>query len=243
MSCHTLPPSALSELATMTSWRSPHPAPLISWGGRPRYRPRSSARRGSDCSWWIAVWRYLQPILSATAWWEEPIGSGWVPGGGGWPAGWRIGWPQVRQMVSVSDGGGAGPIPRLGCSAPLADRPYRPRPSVIGRSARPLWSRGSWRGGPVSWTPDAPAHQVKLWRWCDRSAGHAPGPAWAGRGGSCGPGSCARGCLPLPSGRPWRTRRSPSLWAGDGVPAARDTEVGSESFAGEREREGASLKS
>ena len=176
MSCHTLQPSALGGLAPVTSWPSPDPAPLISWGRRSCYRPRSRAVRGWDCSWLIAACRYLHPILSAAAWWGEPTGSGWVPGVGGWPAGWRIGCPHVRQMVSVRDGGGAGPTPRMGCSATRACLPYPPPASVSGRSAWPRCSRGSWRGGPESWIPDAPAHQVKLWRWCERSAGHAAVP-------------------------------------------------------------------
>ena len=179
MSCQTLLPSALGGLAPVTSWHSPDPAPLISWGRRPRYLPRSLAGRGLDCSWLIAAWRYLHPILSATAWWGEPIGSGWVPGVGGWPAGWRIGWPQVRQIVSVSEDGGAELTPRMGCSSPRAGRSGHPRPSVIGRIAWPLGSRGSWWGIPVPGVMVAPAHQVKLWRWLCGSADHATGPAWA----------------------------------------------------------------
>ena len=122
-----------------------YPAPLSSWGGCHRTLTRSSARHGSVCSWPIAVCRYLHPIRSARAWREDPIGSGCNPGVGGCPAGWRIGCPQVRQMVSVREDGGAELPPGGGCNAPRVGRRGHPRPSVIGRIAWPPWSLGSWR--------------------------------------------------------------------------------------------------
>ena len=84
-----------------------YPAPLSSWGGCQRDLTRSSARYGSVCSWLTAVCRYRHPIRSARAWREDPAGSVWVPGVGGCPAGCKIGCPQVRQIVSVREDGGA----------------------------------------------------------------------------------------------------------------------------------------